>query len=533
MVARKSYLKADIVIIYQDSDTIKHVIEQVRHLNLSFHPLKFSADAANELVAIQPKILLFSSNQLIKSIEFYVSFLEKHAKKMSQHRAILLTGHKDYIKAFVACENGLFDDYAIISPLNDPHRLTLILLKSLQLVNTHNLDGLSELMANGELELASCISHGLELKEQLLSSINQCESSIVETTKRVSQDETLVEEVERAVKEELNQLTGVLNNKFGQLIEQLLDVDKIQRAVTERIAAPHQSHSININGEQATATLTDIDKPLSSDSERTNNNADGIERTIIIAEPSELFAKVLGEIFEAQGFKIIYTQDGPQTLLAIKKHQPDALLTEYELPKLNGLDLTTKLRTLGFKLPIVALTQAKHKPYIVKWIPLGLNAYLVKPSSRSAILNTVLEEIKNPWQVLEQQLIDGDIEIKWHPQYSVGHSEMDKHHQILFSLVNKFFHSHDDPDVLSEILAQLTHYIGLHFSAEEQLMAQIHYPKLAIHQQQHQDLVDKVEQVVERVDFNDVDSHNRVAMFLYKWLAKHILKSDMDYKNYL
>ena len=30
----------------------------------------------------------------------------------------------------------------------------------------------------------------------------------------------------------------------------------------------------------------------------------------------------------------------------------------------------------------------------------------------------------------------------------------------------------------------------------------------------------------------DIDVHHKIAMFLYNWLAKHILKSDMEYKSY-
>jgi len=39
--------------------------------------------------------------------------------------------------AYLACENGLFDNYVIINPLNEPFRLKLVLFQELKVIESH------------------------------------------------------------------------------------------------------------------------------------------------------------------------------------------------------------------------------------------------------------------------------------------------------------------------------------------------------------------------------------------------------------
>jgi hemerythrin-like metal-binding protein len=72
----------------------------------------------------------------------------------------------------------------------------------------------------------------------------------------------------------------------------------------------------------------------------------------------------------------------------------------------------------------------------------------------------------------------------------------------------------------------------LHFHTEEELLKQIKYPRTIQHIEKHRVLTEKFCAMQERLDVYDEDIHHKIALFLYRWLAKHILKADMDYKKY-
>ena len=78
----------------------------------------------------------------------------------------------------------------------------------------------------------------------------------------------------------------------------------------------------------------------------------------------------------------------------------------------------------------------------------------------------------------------------------------------------------------------LSSYIDLHFESEENLLKQINYPGTEEHIKKHTELKSKFHLLENKLENYDIDIHHKIAMFLYSWLAKHILKSDMEYKSY-
>ena len=112
----------DIVMIYQERETVEAAIEQITELGLDFKTYKFNPSKLHSLTTLKPKVLLLSSNNIKNTIEFYINYLEEYEQNIAPHSAILLINNRETYRAYLACENGLFDDYAIINPLNEPYR---------------------------------------------------------------------------------------------------------------------------------------------------------------------------------------------------------------------------------------------------------------------------------------------------------------------------------------------------------------------------------------------------------------------------
>ncbi|TYK67010.1 bacteriohemerythrin [Colwellia echini] len=502
----------DVVMIYQDKETVESAIQQIIELSLKFKAYKYNPKTIHQIAAMGPKVLLLASSNVKKTIKFYIDYLEDYEQNISPHSAILLINNRETARAYLACENGLFDNYVITNPLNEPHRLKLVLLHELKLMETHHNNSLEQLEAEGEEELASCIEHGVALKKSFIKKINKCEADLLSVTnKALTNDKEAAEVLQRLIGISLEEMNENIASGIQNIVDQL-----------NRLKLNNQS----IKQERLQQTLKSKSGLLTAHQQKQQT----LKKKVLIAEPSNLFTRVIKEIFEDT---LLYelVNDGQEALDKINKFKPDAVLLAYDLPTLNGVEITKIIRAEGNSVPIIAYVHDRDKLVIKQWIPLGLNNYLIKPSKKSSILQSVNKAISDPSGIIFHQKTADQTKIQWLPEYSVGNDELDEQHKVLFTMVNDFLHEDNKKGAVA-LYQNLSLYIDMHFDAEENLLRQINYPDTQDHIEKHGELRKKFNLLEEKLANYDVDVHHKVAMFLYNWLAQHILKADMEYKRY-
>lgn len=115
-------------------------------------------------------------------------------------------------------------------------------------------------------------------------------------------------------------------------------------------------------------------------------------------------------------FKDVYEAcDGEEAYLLYKKHQPDIILVDINMPKLDGLSLIEKIRQRDQNIYIVILSAHKEEEKLLRAIPLALTKYLVKPVKKNE-LDTLFETLvkslnlrENPIQEQENICWDRDL----------------------------------------------------------------------------------------------------------------------------
>lgn len=510
----------DVVMIYQDRDTVESAIQQILELEIDFQAFKYNANKLHDIAEMNTKVLLLASNNVKSTIRLYINFLEEYEQNISPHSAVLLINNRETSRAYLACENGLFDNYVIINPLNEPHRLKLVLLHELQIIENHKNNSLEQLILDGEDELASCIEHGVTLKKTFTHEISKVENSLSLATEKVTSNDDAKEVLQNLLGLSLEEMNENVSKGIQGIVEQLEVLKANNQSLKQGIekqCTPKKKTLAGVNAELLTAD---------EDSERKSSRY-----KVLIAEPSDLFSRVIEEIFAETVFIYALVNDGQAAIEKIDTFKPDVVVLAYDLPSINGLEVTRKIREQGNKVPVIAYAHQKDKLAIKQWIPLGLNGYLIKPSKKSAILNSVTKAVKNPVEVIESHKEVGKDTIKWIPEYSVGNSEIDDQHKVLFLMINDFFHQGSKESAIL-LFQNLSSYIDLHFEAEEALLRQINYPETEDHINKHSDLREKFNLLEKKLEDYSVDIHHNIALFLYNWLAKHILKEDMEYKSY-
>jgi len=84
-------------------------------------------------------------------------------------------------------------------------------------------------------------------------------------------------------------------------------------------------------------------------------------------------------------FDTIYdASNGLDALSLYEKHTPEIIITDIEMPKIDGLELVQKIREKDKKTQIIITTAYSHKEYLLRAIELTLVKYLIKPITQEA-----------------------------------------------------------------------------------------------------------------------------------------------------
>ena len=100
---------------------------------------------------------------------------------------------------------------------------------------------------------------------------------------------------------------------------------------------------------------------------------------ILYVEDDEI-ARENGIEYLENYFELIYdASDAIKALQLYEKYKPDIIITDIQMPKLNGLEFVKRIRQKDKKTQVIIITAFSDKDYLLKAIELGLVKYLVKP----------------------------------------------------------------------------------------------------------------------------------------------------------
>lgn len=114
-------------------------------------------------------------------------------------------------------------------------------------------------------------------------------------------------------------------------------------------------------------------------------------KTVLIVEDNELNMKLFHDLLDAHGYRTIQTRDGLEALDLARKHAPDLILMDIQLPEVSGLEVTKWLKEDDKlkQIPVIAVTAFAMKGDEEKIRQGGCEAYISKPISVMHFLETI------------------------------------------------------------------------------------------------------------------------------------------------
>lgn len=114
-------------------------------------------------------------------------------------------------------------------------------------------------------------------------------------------------------------------------------------------------------------------------------------KTILIVEDNDLNMKLFNDLLQANGYNTLQARNGTDALGIARRHQPDLIIMDVQLPGLSGLEITRQIKADAAlsTIPVVAVTAFAMKGDEVKIREGGCEAYIAKPISVPQFLDTV------------------------------------------------------------------------------------------------------------------------------------------------
>ncbi len=129
-------------------------------------------------------------------------------------------------------------------------------------------------------------------------------------------------------------------------------------------------------------------------------------RKIILVDDDLISLMMLESILKQEGYEVTKASDGEQALEKIHEKTAqyfDALVTDYLMPNMNGLDLMTKVREIDTALSIIMITSDSERETLSASLRGGVLDFLEKPVARAQVCNAVVRAVAKTAEMREMQ----------------------------------------------------------------------------------------------------------------------------------
>ncbi|MDO9288295.1 MAG: response regulator [Thermodesulfovibrionales bacterium] len=114
-------------------------------------------------------------------------------------------------------------------------------------------------------------------------------------------------------------------------------------------------------------------------------------KKILVADDDADVRKVLNIFLTYFGYEVDCVNDGEDAMILIEKSNYSLLITDYEMPRINGIELIKKVRNLSPSMPIIGISGLHSSRN--EFLTAGASLFMEKPFTLSILKNALEREL--------------------------------------------------------------------------------------------------------------------------------------------
>ncbi len=129
---------------------------------------------------------------------------------------------------------------------------------------------------------------------------------------------------------------------------------------------------------------------------------------ILVVDDDLALSDVLAFAIRRAGFEVANAHDGLSALEQFTKHSPDLIVLDWGLPRMDGLEVCTRIRSQS-DVPIIMLTVRDTDDNVISALEAGADEYIIKPFSPRQLIARIRALLRRAVREPQEQLQVGPI----------------------------------------------------------------------------------------------------------------------------
>lgn len=360
------------------------LVEQYPNVTSSTVPTQFVDDFHRR----HPQVLVLAFRSVADSERYYFNLFRNEAMPLPpSYQTLLLCGKEDVRRAYELCRSDQFDDYVLFWPMVlDAPRLAMAVHLALRAgSNARMEEALAKIASQArqiahlehqlERQLAIGVTHAEKARTSLRTVKDQVHAAVDGFSKRLLETgldgAVSVCDTERVADEFARLDRDAVQPPLQQAVEATRPVEQWISSIKSELAIPlHAARLLGEHGQQVRPMLLVVDDDL-------------------------FMRKLLARVLQAADYLVVAVASGHEALSAMRKRAPDLIIMDVNLPDLNGIEVTRRLKmTDGFAgIPVIMLTGQSEKEVFVASRGAGAVDFVAKPFDRQILLGKVSKHL--------------------------------------------------------------------------------------------------------------------------------------------
>jgi CheY-like chemotaxis protein len=305
---------------------------------------------------------------------------------------VLLCGRDDLRRAYELCKREKFDDYVLYWPApDDPSRIVLTVQQQLRnSVLQPPRPALSAAvavparrMAAVERKIFDIAADGIrqvEAAESALSRARDVVAGLLESPGcwLTAGDPGEIADVRERMTAPQHRLTDLHETKIEPALRaasEALDPLRLWVHSLSNALVPQMESTLRL------AALAEDARPL-----------------VMIVDDDELQRRLLAQVLIEERLELIHAATGIEALRLLGKRRPDLIIMDIDLPEIDGIEVTRRIKALGrfASVPVLMLTGHVEPQLFVDSLQAGASDFVLKPFDGTAIRAAVARLLVNP-----------------------------------------------------------------------------------------------------------------------------------------